>query len=94
VHLRAACRSRSERCCRTKARNFAELSVEILQPLATQLTLALQHHLLGRREHAIETPQHRERQDHILILATLERVADQVRNAPDEADNLAVVHQT
>ena len=41
----------------------------------------------ARRPHG-----HGERQDHVRVLASFEGVADQVRNAPDEADDLAVDH--
>ena len=51
-----------------------------------------EHLLLGRRQHAVEAAQDGERQDHVLVLAALEGVADQVRDAPEEADDLAMVH--
>jgi hypothetical protein len=39
-------------------------------------------------------PEHGERQDDVLVLPALERVADQVRDAPDETDLLSeVVHR-
>ena len=68
-----------------------ELRVEVLD-LALVSGLDLQHLPLGGSQHAIEPAQDGERQDHILVLAALEGVADQVRYAPDEADDLAVVH--
>lgn len=43
-------------------------------------------------QHAVEPAQHRERRDHVLELASLEGVADQVRDAPEEAHDLAMVH--
>jgi hypothetical protein len=60
--------------------------------LPPELRLGLQDLGLGRRQDAIEAPEHSERQDDILVLAALEGVADQVRHAPEEADDLAVVH--
>jgi hypothetical protein len=75
-----------------ETRRFAQLGVEVMQPLAAELSLALQHLPFGRGKDAVEAAQHGERQDHILVLAALERIADQVRDAPDEADNLAVIH--
>ena len=51
------------------------------------------HHLpLAGGQHAVEPAQHRERQNHVLVLPTLEGIANQVRHTPDEADDLAVVH--
>jgi len=58
-----------------------------------RLGLFGQHLLLGFCQHTIEPAQHRERQDHVLILAALEGVADQVGDAPEEADDLVVVHR-
>ena len=37
---------------------------------------------LGARQHAVQTAQDGQRQDHVLVNAALEGVADQVRNAP------------
>ena len=73
-----------------EAGRLAELRVEVLELLALELRLALEHLLLGGGEHAVEPPQDRERQDDVLVLAALERVADEVRDAPEEADDLAV----
>ena len=51
------------------------------------------HHLqLAGGQHAVEPAQHSERQNHVLVLPALEGVANQVRHAPDEADDLAVIH--
>ena len=51
------------------------------------------HHLkLAGGQHTVEPAQHRERQNNVLILPTLEGVPNQVRHPPDKADNLAVVH--
>jgi hypothetical protein len=74
-----------------EAGDLAELRVRVLQPFSPDLTLPRQHLLLGQREHATRTPQHRERQDDVLVLAALEGVADQVRDSPDEADDLGVI---
>src|SRR5690606_14434876 len=48
--------------------------------------------LLRVGDHAVEAAEDGERQDHILVLAALEGVADEVRDAPEEADDLAVIH--
>ena len=72
---------------------LAELGIEILQALAAQFGLALEHLLFCWRKHAIETPQHGERQDHVLVLAALEGIADQIRDTPKEADDFAMVHR-
>jgi hypothetical protein len=75
-----------------ESRCLAELGVEVLQPLATKLGLSLEHLLLGGGEHAVEPPQDREGKNHVLVLAAFEGVADEVRHAPEEADDLAMVH--
>jgi hypothetical protein len=41
---------------------------------------------------AVQAAQAQEREDHVLVLPALERVADQVRDTPEQADDLAVVH--
>ena len=33
-----------------------------------------------------------QRQDHVLVLPAFERVTDQIRDTPDEADDFAMVH--
>ena len=71
----------------------AKLPVQLLEAALAQLRLPSQHPLLGRREHAVEAAQHRQGQDDVLVLAALEAVADEVRDPPDEADDLAVVHR-
>ena len=75
-----------------EARSLAQLGVEVLETLAAEFGLALEDLFLGRREDAVEAPQHREGKDDVLVLAPLEGVADEVRDAPDKADDLAVVH--
>ena len=61
-------------------------------PLRLQLSLPREHLLLRVGQHAVESAQDGQRQDNVLVLAALERVADQVGDAPEEADDLAVVH--
>ena len=51
-----------------------------------------EHLLLCTGEHAVETAQDGKGQDDVLVLPTLEGVADEVRDAPEEADDLAMVH--
>ena len=40
----------------------------------------------------VEPPEDGEREDHVLVLAALEGVADEIRNSPDETCDLAVMH--
>ncbi len=54
--------------------------------------LGLKNFLFRRREHAIETAQDSERQYYILIFASFEGVADQIRDTPEKADDFAMVH--
>ena len=73
-------------------RDLPQLWVEVLELLALQLGLLGQHLLLGAGQHAVETAQDGERQDDVLVMAAPEGVADQVGDAPEEADDLAMVH--
>jgi hypothetical protein len=68
------------------------LRVEVLEPLALQFGLALEDPFLGAGQHAVEASEDGERKDDVLVLASLEGVSDQICNAPQEADDLAVVH--
>ncbi len=72
-------------------RGPAKLAMRIGE-LALQLGMALQNRLLRGFHHAVKAAQHSKGQDHIGVLATLEGVADEVGDAPDEADDLAAVH--
>ena len=74
-----------------ESRGALKLAIEVLD-LVLVGGLDLQHLHLRGGQHAVEPPEHREREHHVLVLAPLEGVADQVRDAPDEADDLAVVH--
>lgn len=56
------------------------------------MPLPFENALLGVGQHAVETAQYRQRQDDVLLLAELKGVADQVRDTPEEADDLAVIH--
>ena len=49
-----------------------------------------EHLRLGRREQAIEPPQHRQRQNDLAILVPLVRSAEQVADAPDEVGELGM----
>ena len=73
-------------------RRTAELSVQVFEPPAFQFGLPLKYVLPGGSQDAIEPSQHGQRQNDILVLATLERVAYQVGDTPYEADYLAMVH--
>ena len=73
-------------------RRTAELPVEVFESPAFQFRLSLEHVLPRRSQNTIEPAQHGQRQDDILVLSALEGVPDEVGNAPDEADYLAVVH--
>ena len=75
-----------------EARDPAELRVEVLELLAPKLGLFRQHLLLRAGQHAVQAAQDGERQDDVLVLAALEGIADEVRDAPEEADDLAMVH--
>ena len=66
--------------------------MKVLEPSPAQFGLALQHVLFRGRQHAVEPPQHGQGEDDVLVLAALEGIPDQVGDAPDEADDLAVVH--
>ena len=76
-----------------EARSFAELGIEVLQ-LALQLGVRLQDFQLRRRQHAVNAPEHRERQDHVLVFAAFEPITEQFRNGPQKVDLFAkVVHR-
>ena len=66
-----------------EARRLAELGGEVLQP-PLELRVGLQDLRLRRLQHAVQSPQHRQRQDDVRILGTLEGVAEQVGHRPDE----------
>ena len=59
-----------ETSCPTKLR------LEILQPAALKLGLPSEHPFLGIRQHAIEPAEYGQREDHILIMAPPEGVAN------------------
>ena len=71
----------------------AKLRVQVIQPASAQLGLPAQHLALGWCKHAIEPPEHGQRQDDVLVLAALEAVTDQIRDTPEEADDFAVVQR-
>jgi hypothetical protein len=75
-----------------EARGPAELPIEVLQPSAAQLLLPVEHLFLGWGQHTVEAAQDGQWEDHVLVLAALEGVADEVRDPPQEADDLAMVH--
>jgi len=51
--------------------------VNVFDPLPPELRVRPEDLLLRRREHAIETPEHRQWQDDVLVLAALERVPNE-----------------
>ena len=57
---------------------------------ASDLLITDQHLLLRRGEHAVETPQHGQRQDDLPVLVALVRPPEQVADPPDEVDQLPV----
>ncbi len=63
-----------------------------IQARSFSLRLLGQHGGLGRRQHAVETAQHRERQDDPTVLALLVIPAQQVSNRPDEGRQALLVH--
>ena len=75
-----------------EAGDLPQLRVEVLELLTAQLGLLPEDLLLCGGQDAVESPQDGERKDDVLILAALEGVADEVRDTPEEADDLAVVH--
>ena len=74
-----------------EAGGLAKLGVGVFELLVGELVLGFEDLLLGRGQDAVEPPQDRKRQDHVLILAAFERVADEVGDTPDEADDFAMV---
>ena len=70
---------------------LAELGVEVLELFVLELALGFEDFRLGRGQDAIKPPQDRERKDHVLVFAALERVADEVGDTPDETDDFAMV---
>jgi len=75
-----------------ETRHTTELRVQVLESLAAQLRLALQDSLFRVGQHAVQAAEHGQRQDHILVLAALEGVADEIRDTPEETDDFTVVH--
>ena len=55
-----------------------------LKPAMWLRRLSLEDGLLRAREHTVQATKYGERQDHILVLAALEGVADEVSDAPEE----------
>lgn len=53
--------------------------------------VADQTEFLGAGENAFEPAQHSERENHVLLFAALEGVADQVGEAPEEGDDFGVI---
>ena len=74
-----------------EARGPAELRIQVLE-LALVLGVGPQDLRLGRGQHAVEPPQHSQRQDHVLVLPPLEGVADPIRHLPNKTHDLAVIH--
>ena len=79
------------RVVKGEAGRAPQLLIRILKPLGLQVSLLAEYLLLGRLEHAVEPPENREREDDVLILASFERVADKIGDAPDKADDFAMV---
>ena len=76
-----------------EARCLTELRIAVLEPLGLQLRVQRQDLRLRRLQDAVDAPDHREGEDHVLVLAALEAVPEQLGDAPDEADPLGeVVH--
>ena len=82
----------SRRVVEGELRRLLELRVHVFEAQPPQFGLPCEHLRLGRREHAIESPQHGQREDHVLVLPPLEGVPNQVRDIPDETDDLRVRH--
>ena len=69
------------------------MRVEILETLALQLDLSLENLLFCPREYAVKPAQHGERKDDVLVFSAFECVANEVRDPPEEADDLTMVHR-
>ena len=65
-----------------EAGSAAELVIHLLQPSLPQLGLPREHLLLGIGQHAVETAQHGQRQNDVLVPAAPEGVANEVRDPP------------
>jgi hypothetical protein len=63
-----------------------------LKALPAKLGLPPEHLFFCGTKYTVETTQDGEGQDHVLILASLKGVANQVRHTPKKTDDLAVVH--
>ncbi len=74
-----------------EAGSSPELRVKVFE-LALELADGLKNFLFRRRKDAIETTQHGKRQNDVLVLTAFKGVANQIRDAPNEADYLAMVH--
>ena len=72
-------------------RRTAKLPVKVVQP-SSKLGLPFKHDLFCGRQHAVQPPQHCQRQDYVLVLTPLDGVAYEVGYIPNETDDLAVVH--
>ncbi len=76
-----------------EARCPAQLGVKVLKTLTAKLRLSLEDLFLLVGENAIEAPEDGERKDDVLVVTAPERVADQIRHTPEEADDFAVIHR-
>jgi hypothetical protein len=75
-----------------ETRRPAKLRLEILQAATLKLSLPGEYPLLSIGQHTIETAEHRQRENDILVMAAPESIADEVSDSPHKADNLAMVH--
>ena len=73
---------------RARVGNFRVL-FKVGEPAALEALGPGQNRRLGRLEHAVEAAQHGEREDHAAVLGRLVGAAQQVGDAPDEADLVA-----
>ena len=65
----------------SESRRTAKLTVEVVQP-SSILGLPSEHGLFCGRQHAVQPPQHRQRQDVVLVLTLPEGVAYEVGYTP------------
>lgn len=73
-----------------RAGNLAELGADDVFTLALERLVRIEHGLLGGRKNAVESPEHRQRQNDLAVLVPLVRTPEQVADAPDEISHLRV----
>ena len=76
-------------------RGAAQRTVLVRDTRTVERLLHLDHRVAGRLEHAVEAAQHRERQNHVAILAAHVEIAQHIiGDAPDQRNDPGVVDLT